>query len=158
LHTEERTLWIPEAKELSDMDKLRVAAVFECGERGYDKDVATALVAKVRDNASCGLKDLLTLRPGEWVNDEVINRFFQLLEKRSSSHPTISARFLSTFFMSKLFCHPHEHSIDYRFDFQGVQRWFKGESLWSYGYLFIPVSICSASQATTLDAAHENRF
>ena len=74
-------------------------------------------------------KDLLTLQPGQWLNDAVINSFFILLEKRDEQlclrHPAQKrSHFFPSFFCTKLLnegnintssCGVYEYSL--------VKRW-----------------------------------
>lgn len=60
------------------------------------------------------------IEPGEWLNDEIMNGYGQLLDAHSNSN----VFFLSSFFMHRL----------HRDGYTGVSKWLKGVS-------FIPIIV-----------------
>jgi hypothetical protein len=80
-----------------------------------------------------GPKDAKTLRDGQWLNDEIINFYGELITLRSESSggrlPRI--RFLNSFFYSKL-CQS---------GYDGVKRWGKKFKLTELDYLIFPVHL-----------------
>jgi sentrin-specific protease 1 len=85
--------------------------------------------------------DIRSLIDGEWLNDEIINFYGQLIMERSAntSNKYPSIYFFNTFFFSTL------RDIGYR----GVRRWTKKVNLFQYDYVIIPIHlgyhwVCSA--------------
>ncbi|KZP18038.1 cysteine proteinase, partial [Athelia psychrophila] len=72
--------------------------------------------------------DLERFGPGQWLNDEIINAYGQLLD----AHTPGDVMFLSSFFMNKL----------YHDGYNGVSKWLKGVSLLTgkVRYLLFPIS------------------
>ncbi|XP_058212476.1 ubiquitin-like-specific protease ESD4 isoform X1 [Rhododendron vialii] len=82
---------------------------------------------------------LQCLRPGAWLNDEVINIYLELLKEREKRQPKnfLKCHFFNTFFYKKLF------SGRKSYDFKSVRRWTTQRKL---GYclrecdkIFIPI-------------------
>lgn len=87
----------------------RVRAIFKTPQ---DQDRVLA-----RDfNLDVSVKDLRTLRPGQWLNDQVINYWMQLLNRRSQTNDNLpKVHCFNTFFYSSL-C---------KGGYAGVRRWAK---------------------------------
>ena len=74
---------------------------------------------RVLDNIPVTRRDLRTLRPGQWVNDEVINFFLKMLTQRTELEPAQSQTYIaSTLLYAKLTTNGY--------DFSRVKRWTRG--------------------------------
>jgi sentrin-specific protease 1 len=86
-----------------------------------------------------------TLRPGEWLNDEVIHYFFSVLAKRdealSASNPLRKrSHFFMSFFFTKLF----DEGCTNKYTYSNVKRWSKkvpGKDIFELDKIFIPCNI-----------------
>ncbi|KAG0099261.1 hypothetical protein BGZ93_008502 [Podila epicladia] len=90
-------------------------------------------------NVSIMKKDIHTLRPGEWLNDEVINFYGQLImarNKESTALPKVHV--FSTFFYKTL----SESGYD------KVRRWTKKVNVFAMDYLLVPIH-CSGNHWTS---------
>ncbi|XP_057489288.1 ubiquitin-like-specific protease ESD4 isoform X2 [Actinidia eriantha] len=82
---------------------------------------------------------LQCLRPGKWLNDEVINVYLELLKEREKMEPKkfLKCHFFNTFFYKKLF------SGRNAYDFKSVRRWTTqrklGYSLLECDKIFVPI-------------------
>ncbi|KAF8006788.1 hypothetical protein BT93_K0948 [Corymbia citriodora subsp. variegata] len=82
---------------------------------------------------------LLCLRPGRWLNDEVINLYLELLKEREKRDPQkfFKCHFFSTFFYEKLI------SCEIGYDYEAVRRWTThkrlGYSLIDCDKIFVPI-------------------
>ncbi|CAO3566221.1 unnamed protein product [Mortierella alpina] len=84
-------------------------------------------------------KDIHTLRPGEWLNDEVINFYGNLILARSKESTTLpKIHVFSTFFYKTL----SEQGYD------KVRRWTKKVKIFELDYVLIPIH-CSGNHWTT---------
>ncbi|KAG9321005.1 hypothetical protein KVV02_003983 [Mortierella alpina] len=84
-------------------------------------------------------KDIHTLRPGEWLNDEVINFYGNLILARSKESTTLpKIHVFSTFFYKTL----SEQGYD------KVKRWTKKVKIFELDYVLIPIH-CSGNHWTT---------
>ena len=87
---------------------------------------------------SCTKRDLLTLKPGMWLNDEVINRYMELIMLRANastaeaSSPLPRVYAFKTFFMQKL----EEVGGDYT----NVCRWTRRADLFAHEIIILPVN------------------
>ncbi|KAH8235844.1 hypothetical protein KR032_008950 [Drosophila birchii] len=83
-----------------------------------------------RFNLRIHRRDLHTLIPGQWINDEIINFYFNMLtersEQRSGELPSVYA--YSTFFMNRLMLS----------GYQGVRRWTRRVDVFSKDLLIFP--------------------
>ena len=83
---------------------------------------------------------VLCLRPGEWLNDEVINFFMELLKGRAAARSSGDAalprvHFFNTLFYAKL-------TKDERgYDYSGVKRWTRKNKLFEQDMLVCPVHV-----------------
>ncbi|KAL3088575.1 hypothetical protein niasHT_023193 [Heterodera trifolii] len=77
-------------------------------------------------------KDLLTLSNLEWLNDEVINFFLNLVVERNNSDPNLPKVFtFNTFFYQKL----------QKNGFTGVKRWTRKVDIFAHEILIIPIHL-----------------
>ena len=111
----------------------------------------------------CGRKtvqrcNLETLRPGVWLNDEVIHYYFKMLgdqAKHSSLHLPLSKRchFFPSYFFTKLLNTGHADRevpghpdvvVDGTYTYSNVQSWSKrveGKDIFRLGKIIIPINI-----------------
>ncbi|KAF9978442.1 SUMO1 sentrin specific peptidase 1 [Actinomortierella ambigua] len=90
-------------------------------------------------NVTITKNDIRTLRPGEWLNDEVINFYGQLIMARSNASSALpKVHVFSTFFYKTL----SENGYD------KVRRWTKKTNIFAKDYLLIPIH-CSGNQWTS---------
>ncbi|XP_015690603.1 ubiquitin-like-specific protease ESD4 [Oryza brachyantha] len=77
------------------------------------------------------------LRPGCWLNDEVINLYLELLKERAErdSKKFLKCHFFNTFFYNKLACG------EAGYDYQSVRRWTArlGYGLLECEKIFVPI-------------------
>lgn len=84
------------------------------------------------------VKDIWRLNPGEWLNDELVNAFFELLmqhEHKGGCH------FFSSYFMTKLLSRDPTSTED-RYEYRNVRKWTKrkGVDLFAHNKVFIPIN------------------
>ncbi|GAA93447.1 hypothetical protein E5Q_00088 [Mixia osmundae IAM 14324] len=89
-------------------------------------------------------RDIAKLRPGQWLNDEVINFYGVLVTERSKKceaagktgpgKPFRRTHVFSTFFFAKLQSHQYE----------GVRRWTKKIDLWQKDIIICPINLGNA--------------
>ncbi|KAG0324990.1 SUMO1 sentrin specific peptidase 1, partial [Podila humilis] len=90
-------------------------------------------------NVSIMKKDIHTLRPYEWLNDEVINFYGQLIMARNKGSTTLpKVHVFSTFFYKTL----SETGYD------KVRRWTKKVNVFAMDYLLVPIH-CSGNHWTS---------
>lgn len=77
---------------------------------------------------------LRRLKPGAWLNDEIINMYLTLLERRSNDlgNKVPKVKVMNTFLYSKL--------TSKGYDFSKVRRWNRKYNLLSYDVLLIPIN------------------
>ena len=87
-------------------------------------------------NAEISIKTLQCLRRSEWLSDEIINYYFQLLNERKRNSKRIFS--WSSFFWTKLSSHER---LEYKY--RGVQNWSTKKSIdvFSFDMLFVPLNI-----------------
>jgi hypothetical protein len=110
-----KDLAAPPKKGPPPLSDRELAIALDCLDEGGDpKEV---LVNKF--SVEVTRRDMACLRPGQWLNDEVINFFLKLLQERSNSQPSIpKCWFPNTHFWPKL-GGPDGTS----YNFQEVKRW-----------------------------------
>ncbi|KAF9091385.1 SUMO1 sentrin specific peptidase 1 [Mortierella sp. AD031] len=114
---------------LTNDDEKRIAAALS---PGYGEVVEGF-------NVSIMKKDIQTLCPGEWLNDEVINFYGNMIMARSKSSDSMpKVHVFSTFFYKSL----SENGYD------KVKRWTKKVKLFEMDYVLIPIH-CSGNHWTT---------
>ncbi|KAI0529608.1 hypothetical protein KFK09_002166 [Dendrobium nobile] len=97
------------------------------------------LVAHESSNIQITREVLQCLRPGAWLNDEVINLYFELLKEREKREPKkfLKCHFFNTFFYKKLTSEKHGY------DFKAVKRWTTqrklGYALIECDKIFVPI-------------------
>lgn len=84
-------------------------------------------------------ESLQCLKPGAWLNDEVINLYFELLKEREKREPKkfLKCHFFNTFFYNRLISGKHGY------DFKAVKRWTTqrklGYALIECDKIFVPI-------------------
>lgn len=83
-------------------------------------------------NLSIKRADLLTLTGSEWLNDEVINFYMNLLSERSQNRAQFPKVYtMNTFFIPTLMSRGHS----------GVKRWTRKTDIFSYDLIPVPVHV-----------------
>lgn len=108
-------------------------------ERAFNTNRRKVLVAHDNSNIEITGEVLLCLRPGAWLNDEVINVYLELLKEREKREPQkfLKCHFFNTFFYKKII------SGKGGYDYKAVRRWTSQRKL-GYGLIecdkiFIPI-------------------
>jgi hypothetical protein len=112
---------------------------------GDPKEVIRSYGADTIQRAS-----LETLRPGVWMNDEVISYYFKMLarsdrRKKKDMQASERCHFFNSFFMTKLLNEGHyDPAIDGMYDYSKVRAWSKkvpGGNIFSLGKIIIPINV-----------------
>ncbi|KAJ4867631.1 Ubiquitin-like-specific protease 1A [Raphanus sativus] len=107
--------------------------------QAFSANVQNILVTHESSNIDISVEKLRCLKPGQWLNDEVINLYLVLLKEREAREPKkfIKCHFFNTFFFTKLV-----HSGT-GYNYGAVRRWTSMKKL---GYhlidcdkIFIPI-------------------
>ncbi|ETW01166.1 hypothetical protein H310_06766 [Aphanomyces invadans] len=88
------------------------------------------LCQKFNVDVSRGL--LQCLLPATWLNDEIVNFWFQMLTERDATRP-VKSHFFNSFFFSKV-------SED-GYNYTNVRRWTRKVDLFAMDKIFVPVNI-----------------
>ncbi|GAA0158760.1 protease [Lithospermum erythrorhizon] len=118
---------------LSDEDVSEVKRAFAISNR------REILVSHEKSNIDITGETLQCLRPGAWLNDEVINLYLELLKERENRGPDkfLKCHFLNTFFYKKLI------GGKGGYNFQAVRRWTTqrklGYTLSDCDKIFVPI-------------------
>ncbi|XP_078159946.1 ubiquitin-like-specific protease ESD4 isoform X2 [Carex rostrata] len=96
----------------------------------YGRDSHTILVTHESSNIEITKEIIRCLRPGGWLNDEVINLYLELLKERERRQPErfLKCHFFNTFFYKKLI------GRNGGYDYKAVKRWTTQKKL---GYSLI---------------------
>merc|ERR1719457_200381 len=91
-------------------------------------------------NAEITRADIATLRPSVWLNDEVVNFYFNLIKERSeASSELANVHVFNTFFYPKIEKMGHA----------GVKRWTRKVDIFAVDLILLPVHLgmhwCMAS-------------
>ncbi|CCI40892.1 unnamed protein product [Albugo candida] len=108
-------------------------AVADAMKIGSDKDV---IICKF--NVDLTRQHFRRLLPKQWLNDEIINFWFQLLQESNaalahSGEPEKSCHFFNSFFYTKV----SEDGYNYR----NVRRWTRKVDLFGMDKIFVPVNL-----------------
>ncbi|KAI8975734.1 hypothetical protein BDF20DRAFT_914598 [Mycotypha africana] len=113
---------VPAVIPLTEEENLIVDKLFKGGQSGIIAEMRTARVT---------FKDIYKLYPETWLNDEIINFYFELLADRSGKTDNIPAiHCFNTFFYSTL------RDSGY----QKVRRWTKRVDVFAKDLLFVPIN------------------
>jgi len=109
----------------------------ERAERGLYGHGPSNEVLASRFNVDLTRSQIECLRPGEWLNDEVINFYFKLLQERSKKSDGPKVWFVNSFFWGKLSGNTHEYS------FKEVRRWTTKSKvdIFALDYVLFPMNI-----------------
>ncbi|MED6144940.1 hypothetical protein PIB30_020236 [Stylosanthes scabra] len=117
---------------LTEEEEAEVASAFSASRRKI-------LVTHEESNIEISGEKFQCLRPGAWLNDEVINLYLELLKEREKREPQrfLKCHFFNTFFYKKLI------SGRSGYDFKSVRRWTTQRKL-GYGLIecdkiFVPI-------------------
>ncbi|XP_062175471.1 ubiquitin-like-specific protease ESD4 isoform X3 [Alnus glutinosa] len=117
---------------LTEEEKAEVEHAFKSNRR-------QVLVTHENSNIEITGEFLQCLRPGAWLNDEVINVYLELLKERENREPQkfLKCHFFNTFFYKKLI------SGKNGYDYKSVRRWTSqrklGYSLIECDKIFVPI-------------------
>lgn len=107
--------------------------------RAFSANQNKVLVNHEKSNIEISGKMFRCLRPGEWLNDEVINLYLELLKERERREPQkfLKCHFFNTFFYKKLI---NSKNV---YDYKSVRRWTTQKKL-GYGLhecdkIFVPI-------------------
>uniref|UniRef100_A0A5S6Q7G9 ULP_PROTEASE domain-containing protein n=1 Tax=Trichuris muris TaxID=70415 RepID=A0A5S6Q7G9_TRIMR len=109
---------------LNQKQRRVVMRTWSCCQKGENLLITKSTNAKIRG------KDLLTLRHHNWLNDEVLNNYMDLIVNRSLAHPELPRVFaFSTFFYVTYLAH----------SYAGV-RWFTEScNLFEHDLIIVPI-------------------
>ena len=117
----------PESIDFGDFDDELVQEAL------YGGPTDEVLIQKF--NVDLKRRDLLCLEPATWLNDEVINFWFQLLDDRDQKAEGFGrSHFFSSFFYTKL-------TERGSYNFANVRRWTRKFDLFSRDKVFVPVNV-----------------
>lgn len=122
---------------LTDEEESDINLVFQ-GQDKYSRR-HDALVTHKESNIEITMENIQCLRNGAWLNDEVINLYFELLKEREKREPKkfLRCHFFNTFFYKKLV------SGNDGYDFKAVRRWTTqrriGYGLIECDKIFVPI-------------------
>lgn len=107
--------------------------------KGFSANRRKVLITHENSNIEITGEKFQCLRPGAWLNDEVINVYFELLKEREKREPKkfLKCHFFSTFFYKKLI------SGRDGYDYKSVRRWTTqrklGYCLLECDKIFVPI-------------------
>jgi len=119
----DRNSYLPPIPELSEDDLALVDSIFS---RGRDKVIAEIA------GEECKKSDLATLKGRQWLNDLVINCYFNLMMQRAEADKT-----LPQVFCFKTFFYPKVQSSGHK----GVKRWTKKVDIFAKDRLLFPIHL-----------------
>lgn len=93
-------------------------------------------------NNAVSYNDMKLFLPGRWLNDEIINFYMALLQKRSENRFEKSKGKMDYFFNSFFFASLTSGSSD-QYDYNKVRRWTKRKKIdiFSASKIFVPINI-----------------
>jgi sentrin-specific protease 1 len=100
------------------------------------------------------------LKPGKWLNDEVIHYYFTMLANRDAEMrkaPRKRCHFFKSFFITKLL----DEGVTNQYAYQNVKDWSKnvpGKDIFGLDMVFIPVNIGNAHWACLVVFVQERRI
>ena len=127
-------------RPLSDDERSRVRGAIH-GQRS-----ASSILVQC-DSDSIQQQSFWTLKPAQWVNDEVIHYFLLMLAKRDEelcrNDPSRKrCHFFKSFFMTKILNEGHA-TMDGQYEYRNVKRWSKnvpGKDLFKLDKVFFPIN------------------
>jgi len=102
--------------------------------------------------------DILTLRPVQWLNDEVINVYLKLVLARAGrdgagsgvAGAPLRAHVFQSFFYTKL--------ADRGYDYKGIRRWTKNIDIFALDALLVPINQSRSHWVLAVANMREKRF
>ncbi|KAL0238107.1 hypothetical protein GEMRC1_012580 [Eukaryota sp. GEM-RC1] len=84
-------------------------------------------------NLEISAPDFVTLLPGNWLNDEIVNFYFKLIKDRSDNDTSLPSVFVfNTFFYLK---------ISKNYSHSAVKRWTKNVDIFKFDKILIPIHL-----------------
>jgi Ulp1 protease family, C-terminal catalytic domain len=92
----------------------------------YGPGPPTEILAQI-ESETIQRQNFATLQPGQWLSDEVIHGFLELLAQRDARLGREKrSHFFKSFFMTKLLNEGHrDRNVDGTYDYKNVKRWSK---------------------------------
>jgi hypothetical protein len=96
-------------------------------------------------------RSIQTLRPGVWLNDEVIHYFYEALTKRDKEmcqkdSSRKRCHFFKSFFITRLFDEGNSNpKLEGKYDYNNVKRWSKkvpGKDIFNLDKIIFPINQC----------------
>ena len=116
-----------EFKEITKKEEKIIKSIL------YEKNKKEIIVSGFNVDLTCN--DVLCLRNGNWLNDEVINFIMNLIIERSKISKNLpKVHCFNTFFYAKLY-----HNRMYKYD--NVKRWSRKFDLFSLDKIIIPIHL-----------------
>jgi sentrin-specific protease 1 len=94
-------------------------------------------------------KSMHTLRPGQWLNDEIIHYYYNMLSKRDAElclkDPTrLRSHFFRSFFMTALMNNEAGNLNCGQYKYENVKKWSEkvpGKDIFNLDKIFVPINI-----------------
>jgi Ulp1 family protease len=86
-------------------------------------------------------KDCVTLRDGQWLNDECINFYMQMLKQRDEELCKLNAKRVPSHFFNSFFIKRLLDDEGGKYSYGNVKRWTKKFDVFASNKLFFPVNI-----------------
>jgi hypothetical protein len=128
---------------ITDEEKKRAQGVMDGDD--MDEVVQSKMMGDPQAKIDIKRRDLLCLRPGEWLNDEVINIWMDYVKDRNQRHNEESAGCKPTIYVMKTMFYSRMCVIEGpggrrdTFDYPGVRRWTKKVDVFAHDMIFIPL-------------------
>ena len=123
---------------LSSEEKKKVDSILHSG-GSQDEIIATLEISDIRSTETVTRKSAETLRPGVYLNDEIIHFYLMTLQKRDEEiNPKNRSHIFKSFFMTKLLNGDNGH------DCHEVKRWSRkvpGKDVFALNKIFFPINI-----------------
>ncbi|EGC34898.1 hypothetical protein DICPUDRAFT_55498 [Dictyostelium purpureum] len=117
-----------ELRPLTKEEEEQIDSLFRSGRE--DEKISELPTAEVNRG------DVHLLKPGRWLNDEVINFYMEILKIRQKNNPNLpKCHFFGTFFYTQL-CNGPEN-----YDFSKVKRWTNKVDIFSLDKVILPVHL-----------------
>lgn len=136
-----------EVRKLEAMKKKRLEEIEKLSQDNEFPALTNEMLSKVKKslcsgnpkevfiegfNAEITRGDIATLRESTWLNDEVVNFYFNLLKARSESNPNLpKVHVFNTFFYPKIMKTGHA----------GVKRWTRKVDIFAVDIILVPVHL-----------------
>lgn len=104
----------------------------------YDDGPPENIIATVGTD-SVTRRSFRRLRPGIWLDDELINCYFSLIAQREALRCLNSVKLPSFFFKSFFFSRLLENGTGYNYN--NVKTWSRGSDIFAFNKVYVPVNI-----------------